>query len=122
MRNAIGLVVDCRDPEALAPFWAEALGYTALGGAGSYLLLVDADKSGPNLLLQRVGEAKSGKNRVHFDITTPTVDAEVERLERLGARRLEDSPREEHGSRWVVMADPEGNEFCVCDHGAPTPG
>jgi predicted enzyme related to lactoylglutathione lyase len=44
-------------------------------------------------------------------------DDEVTRLEQLGARRLEGAPRSEHGTRWVVMADPEGNEFCVCDAG-----
>jgi len=69
-----------------------------------------------------VAEPKAGKNRVHFDIETPTVDAEVERLGKLGARRLEAGPRKEFGSTWVVMADPEGNEFCVCDHGAAAPG
>jgi hypothetical protein len=44
-------------------------------------------------------------------------DDEVTRLEQLGARRLEGAPRSEHGTRWVVMAKPEGNEFCVCDAG-----
>jgi predicted enzyme related to lactoylglutathione lyase len=118
MRNGLGLVLDCTDPEALASFWSEALGYTTLGAAGSYVMLVDSDGNGPKLLLQRVGEPKPGKNRMHLDIDTPEVDSEVMRLEALGARRLED-PRSEHGTRWVVMADPEGNEFCVCDGGEP---
>ena len=117
MRNAMGLVLDCRDPEGLAEFWSEALGYTTLGGAGNYVLLVDGDGQGPKLLLQRVSEAKAGKNRMHLDVETPEVDAEVERLEKLGASRASES-MSEHGSRWVVMADPEGNEFCVCDGGA----
>jgi predicted enzyme related to lactoylglutathione lyase len=56
---------------------------------------------------------------MHFDIEIADVDAEVERLESLGARRLESESRSEHGTRWVVMADPEGNEFCVCDGGEP---
>jgi predicted enzyme related to lactoylglutathione lyase len=109
----MGLVLDCADPEALAAFWSPALGYTTLGSAGSYVLLVDEAKQRPKLLLQRVDESKPGKNRMHLDIETDDVDAEVGRLEGLGARRLEDA-MEEHGSRWVVMADPEGNEFCVC--------
>src|SRR5437763_1575397 len=99
MRHAIGLVLDCVSPDALAPFWSEALGYTVVGGAGNYVMLVDADGQGPKLLLQRVPEAKDGKNRVHFDVETADVDGEVERLEVLGATRIE-GPQSEHGSRW----------------------
>ena len=73
----------------------------------------------PKLLLQRVTEPKAGKNRMHLDIETPAVDDEVTRLEDLGARRLKTEPRAEHGIRWAIMADPEGNEFCVCDAGQP---
>ena len=110
----LGLVLDCADPDRLADFWSEAIGYTNIGSAGTYVLLVDEEKERPKLLLQRVDEPKAGKNRMHFDIETSHVDDEVRRLEALGARRIEDDAREEHGSRWVVMADPEGNEFCVC--------
>jgi predicted enzyme related to lactoylglutathione lyase len=66
------------------------------------------------ILLQRVAEPKQGKNRMHLDIKTPDVDGEVDRLVTLGAKRLSDAPMEQLGQRWVVMADPEGNEFCVC--------
>jgi predicted enzyme related to lactoylglutathione lyase len=114
MAADIGLVLDCADPEALAGFWSAAIGYTKLGGVDNYVLLVDEAGKQPKLLLQRVGEPKAGKNRMHLDIETPTVDEEVERLEALGARRIEAEAIEEHGTRWVVMADPEGNEFCVC--------
>ena len=86
---------------------AAAIGYTTLAGAGNYVLLVDGDGRRPKLLLQRVDEPKAGKNRMHFDIETPTVDEEVARLEGLGARRIVDGAMEEHGNRWVVMADPE---------------
>ncbi|MDP9181771.1 MAG: hypothetical protein M3P04_03195 [Actinomycetota bacterium] len=55
-----------------------------------------------------------------LDIEVPDIDAVAERLERRGAHRLSASPQAEHGSRWIVMADPEGNEFCVCDGGAPS--
>jgi predicted enzyme related to lactoylglutathione lyase len=114
MAATLGLVLDCADPDELAAFWSAAIGYTILGGAGSYVLLVDADGKQPKLLLQRVDEPKAGKNRMHFDIETPAVDDEVARLEGLGARRIVGEAIEEHGNRWVVMADPEGNEFCVC--------
>jgi predicted enzyme related to lactoylglutathione lyase len=117
MAAQLGLVLDCADPELLAQFWSRAIGYTNLGAAGSYVLLVDEAGQQPKLLLQRVDEPKTGKNRMHFDIETPTVDDEVSRLEGLGARRLKADAIEEHGTRWVVMADPEGNEFCVCEEG-----
>jgi predicted enzyme related to lactoylglutathione lyase len=119
MAAKLGLVLDCADPDKLAAFWSAAIGYTTLGGAGSYVLLVDETGQQPKLLLQRVDEPKSTKNRMHFDIETATVDAEAARLEALGAQRIEPEAIEEHGSRWVVMADPEGNEFCVCNAGVP---
>ena len=108
----IGLVLDCADPRRLATFWTDALHYANLGAAGGYVLLADEAGKGPNLLLQQVDEPKVGKNRMHFDLHEADVDAEVARLEALGATRV-DGPTEEHGSRWVVMADPEGNEFCL---------
>jgi predicted enzyme related to lactoylglutathione lyase len=114
----IGLVLDCTDPETLARFWAEALGLERLGAVENYVLLASTNGGLPKLLLQRVDEPKATKNRMHLDIETPDVDAEVQRLEGIGARRIEQAARVEHGSRWVIMADPEGNEFCVCDAGA----
>jgi predicted enzyme related to lactoylglutathione lyase len=119
MAAVIGLVLDCAEPDRLAEFWSAAIDYVTLGEAGSYVLLVDEAGIKPKLLLQQVPEAKAGKNRMHLDIETPTVDDEVRRLEGLGATRVEGNARSEHGSRWVVMADPEGNEFCVCDAGQP---
>jgi predicted enzyme related to lactoylglutathione lyase len=117
MAAELGLVLDCADPDRLAEFWSAAIGYTTLGSAGNYVLLVDEARKQPKLLLQRVAEPKVGKNRMHVDIETPTVDAEVARLEALGATRSQADAIEEHGIRWVVMADPEGNEFCVCQAG-----
>jgi predicted enzyme related to lactoylglutathione lyase len=113
----IGLVLDCADPDELARFWSEAIGYTTIGGAGKYVMLVDADGVKPKLLLQAVPEPKTAKNRMHLDIDTADVEGEVARLEALGAQRLEAGVRSEHGTHWVIMADPEGNEFCVCDGG-----
>ena len=120
MTNAavqMGLVLDCADPVVLAQFWAPALRYTYVGAVENYAMLVPEHGSGPKLLLQKVSEPKTGKNRMHLDIETPEVDAEVERLVGLGASRVGADDHHEHGNRWVVMADPEGNEFCVCNAG-----
>jgi predicted enzyme related to lactoylglutathione lyase len=113
----LGLVVDCADPVALAEFWAPALGYVSVGEVGSYVALFPDGRPGPKLLLQRVEEPKVTKNRVHFDLEVPDIEAEATRLVDLGATRVSDGPVSEHGSTWVLMADPEGNEFCVCDGG-----
>jgi predicted enzyme related to lactoylglutathione lyase len=113
----IGLVLDCHDPAGLAPFWAQALRYVELGGVENYVLLVPDGRPGPNLLLQQVPEAKATKNRMHLDIHIADIEGEAARLEQIGARRVENEHRSEHGSNWVLMADPEGNEFCVCDGG-----
>jgi predicted enzyme related to lactoylglutathione lyase len=116
----IGLVLDCHDPEALAEFWAGAIDYVNVGEAGVYVVLVPDGRPGPKLLLQRVPEPKTVKNRMHLDIDASDIEAEAARLEALGARRLAGEQKHEHGSRWILMADPEGNEFCVCDGGGQT--
>jgi predicted enzyme related to lactoylglutathione lyase len=118
MTSQLGLVLDCHDPETLARFWTEALGYQHIGAAGNYLLLLPPDgQHGPQLLLQRVPEPKAAKNRMHIDIHTPDIEAEATRLVGLGATRLQEGALSEHGNTWVLMHDPEGNEFCVCDAG-----
>jgi predicted enzyme related to lactoylglutathione lyase len=113
----IGLVLDCVDPERLAEFWAPALDYVNLGTVGAYVALFPNGRSGPKLLLQRVPEPKAVKNRMHFDIEVADIAAEADRLVALGATRVSEAPCCEHGSAWVLMTDPEGNEFCVCDGG-----
>lgn len=118
MTARMGLVLDCANPEALAAFWAPALGYTNVGSAGSYVMLLPTDGDGPQLLLQRVAEAKAAKNRMHLDIHVADIRAEADRLVALGARLLQTDSLEEHGTNWFLMADPEGNEFCVCDSGS----
>ena len=108
------VTMDAADPQSLAPFWAAALRYRVAGAEGNYVALVPLEGTGPTVLLQQVPEAKAGKNRVHLDLKVADVEAEAARLEALGASRSA-GPRSELGSRWIVMADPEGNEFCVCD-------
>ena len=118
----IVLVLDCADPEGLAGFWAPALGYVNLGAVGSYVALFPDGRPGPKLLLQKVAEPKAVKNRMHFDIEVVDIHAEVERLVSLGATKVSESLCREHGSTWLLMQDPEGNEFCVCDGGQPAAG
>jgi len=72
----------------------------------------------PKLLLQRVPEERVGKNRMHLDIEVPDIESLASRLLELGASRVSQGIEAEHGSHWIVMTDPEGNEFCVCDGGA----
>jgi predicted enzyme related to lactoylglutathione lyase len=112
MGATIGLVLDCADAGRLAEFWAEALRFKNVWADGGYVLLLDPNDTEPRLLLQQVPEPKPGKNRLHFDVHTADVEGEAARLEALGATRIERI--EEHGTHWVVMTDPEGNEFCVC--------
>jgi predicted enzyme related to lactoylglutathione lyase len=119
---SIGLVLDCTDPTRLAEFWAGALDYVSLGEAGAYVVLLPDGRPGPKLLLQKVPEAKVVKNRMHLDIDAIDIEAEAARLEALGASRVQAEAIHEHSTNWILMADPEGNEFCVCDGGAGASG
>jgi hypothetical protein len=137
------MVIDCADPARLAGFWAEALGYqvqdppegfdswpaylTSLGVPesewNSASAVVDPDGAGPRIYLQRVPEPKAAKNRLHLDLNVAgghevpigqrkdKLADTVERLRKLGASLVEE--REQRGEFWVVMRDPEGNEFCL---------
>jgi predicted enzyme related to lactoylglutathione lyase len=109
----ISFVLDCHDPRRLAEFWTEAIDYREAAQAGAYTVLAPREGPGPVLALQRVPEAKTVKNRMHMDIRADQLDVAVERLMTLGARRLQAGVLEEVGYRWIVMADPEGNEFCI---------
>lgn len=107
--------LDCADPQRLANFWGEALHYRAGAYHHPYLVLTDPRHKSPALVLQKVPEPKHGKNRMHLDLFGPDIEAEAHRMEGLGARRLSREPMNgPTGDRWIVMADPEGNEFCVC--------
>lgn len=108
------MVLDCADLDRSAAFWTTVLGYrrTTYGG-GPYLALVPEDGPGIELLLQRTPDGKTGKNRVHLDLRTTDLDAEVERVQAAGGVVLTGEPVVEHGWRWHVLADPDGNELCV---------
>ncbi len=138
MATGFQVTFDAGDPPALARFWAAALDYVeqpppdgfeswdAFADAmdipverrGDFGAVVDPEGKGPRLFFQRVPEGKTAKNRVHLDVNASGPDhdwrkvvAHVERLQQAGATYVEE--RSEVASRWVVMQDPEGNEFCV---------
>ncbi|ADI11987.1 hypothetical protein SBI_08869 [Streptomyces bingchenggensis BCW-1] len=110
------ITFDAHDPYALAQFWSALTGYALEGSEPEDdEVLITSNQTGvPGLLFLRVPDVKQGKNRVHLDIQPPsgTRDAEVERMVSLGASVIDDR-RTEDGLGWVVMTDPEGNEFCV---------
>ncbi|MFH8629033.1 VOC family protein [Streptomyces lydicus] len=105
------LIIDATDPEGLAAFWSELLGRPVVGRTGPYVWLRRED--GLGLGFQQTAEPKSGKNRMHFDITSADPAAEQQRVEALGGRRLEQYA----DGGFLVMADPEGNEFCILPEG-----
>ena len=107
--------VDCADPGRVATFWQQALGWRRTHETDSEIVLEPPagspeDGVSPDLLFLRVPEAKAAKNRLHLDLRPVDQAAEVARLESLGARRVDVGQQD---VSWVVMADPEGNEFCV---------
>jgi len=111
----LDLVLDCAEPQALEGFWRDALGYRVYFSGESHVILVPDDaKNASPLVLQQVPEPKSGKNRMHLDLVADDIEAEVDRLVGLGARRLHDGVQSVGEIRWVTVADPVGNEFCVC--------
>lgn len=143
MATSIQIVFDTADPDRLATFWAAALHYKKQDPPAGYAsweeflkargvpeeewnsasAIVDPDGTGPRLYFQQLDTPKTGKNRIHLDInaggggTVPLekrkerIREEVERLLGLGASRQR--VWEEPGEYWVVLQDPEGNEFCV---------
>ena len=119
------ITFDCADPPALAAFWAAVTGYP-VGQANEFYADLSGDGAagrgpnptvGPGFMFIKVPEAKTAKNRVHFDLGTTDLEAEVGRILGLGAGLV--GRYHEHGVRWATFTDPEGNEFCVGHHAAP---
>ncbi len=110
------LVIDCHDHDLLGGFWAEVLGYEESDRSDEpdepYVELTGPSGAGPSLLFIRTPDEKVVKNRLHIDVnaTDREQDAEVDRILGLGATRVGIGQGEQS---WVVLADPEGNEFCV---------
>lgn len=115
------VVVDSSDPAGLARWWADALGWVVVSSDDDEPEIRPTPDTLPGLLFVHVAEAKTLKNRLHLDFRPTPVDgqsreatqaAEVERLESLGAVRTQVG-QDDADVSWVVLADPEGNEFCV---------
>jgi predicted enzyme related to lactoylglutathione lyase len=109
------LCIDARDPAAVASFWQSALGWRRTFEKEDEVVLEPPagspeDGVAPDLLFLKVPEGKAVKNRLHLDLRPQDQAAEVARLEALGARRISVGQGQ---VSWVVMADPEGNEFDV---------
>ena len=109
------LCIDSADPRRTASFWQAALGWRRTFESDDEVVLEPPEGSRedgivPDLLFLKVPEAKVGKNRLHLDLRPLDQDAEVARLGALGARRISVGQGE---VSWVVMADPDGNEFDV---------
>ncbi len=106
------LSVDCRDAPALAEFWCAVLDWR-VNAREPGLVEIAGDEPGPTIVLVEVPETKTVKNRVHMDVNPRDREQaeEVERTLALGARRVDVGQGDDAG--WVVLADPEGNEFCV---------
>jgi hypothetical protein len=112
------VIVDCHDPRRLASFWAEALGWT-ISVDDDHESVVEPPAGSredcvvPDLLFIQVPETKPGKNRLHLDLRPEDQAAEVARL----ATRTDVG--QDGAATWVVMADPEGNEFCLLSAYSP---
>jgi hypothetical protein len=115
------ITFDCKEPYQLASFWSELTGFKEdpddINLPEHTEALLRGQDGMPNLLFIRVPEAKQVKNRVHLDLTPPdpdpdTRDAELARILALGATIVDDRRRPDREG-WIVLADPEGNEFCL---------
>lgn len=108
------LAIDAVQPAVLAPFWCDVLGWEVIERDEDIVSIGPTNGPGPTIDLLRVPEAKSVKNRLHLDLrpdSSTTQADEVTRLINLGARRIEVGQTPD--VTWVVLADPEGNEFCI---------
>ena len=113
------ITVDAHDPLALAQFWSEALGWKIGEDVNDIEVWIERELGDPkntgfpDILFLKNSAIKSGKNRLHLDLRPDDQAAEVARLEKLGAKQIDIGQSAEPTCTWIVMADPEGNEFCV---------
>jgi predicted enzyme related to lactoylglutathione lyase len=108
------LTFDSNAPLALARFWSDVTGWPIHAESDETEALVEAPAPMPGMLFLLVPEGKTAKNRIHFDLQPQdrTRDEELARVLGLGAKQVADH-RQPDGTGWVVLVDPEGNEFCV---------
>src|SRR4029453_16209205 len=107
----VNITLDCYDPDRLADFWSRVLRAPSTQVIPGHYAAVEYQSF--TLTLQRVPEPKTTKNRMHLDLLVDDLDAELARLESLGATRLTAEPVSRYGELWFVLADPEGNELCL---------
>ena len=107
------IVADAHDLPALPRFWTQALGWQVLSGRENEIVIGTDENAPPGLCFVPVTEPKRVKNRMHLDLTSSAADRdqEIDRLLALGARRA--GIGQAGAESWTVLADPEGNEFCV---------
>ena len=104
------VIVDCANPVELGRWWADALGWVIVDDSADEFEIRPSVEQMPGILFAQVEEPKTIKNRLHLDFRPEDQDAEVDRFLALGATRVDVGQGEQS---WVVLADPEGNEFCV---------
>jgi predicted enzyme related to lactoylglutathione lyase len=109
------ITIDCADAEQVAGFWSSVLEERVDAGASPDFATITS-RTSASWMFVKVPESKQVKNRVHVDLATADLDAELERLAGLGATRIADL--DEGGTRWTTLADPEGNEFDVVQTGS----
>ncbi|MFJ2651231.1 VOC family protein [Streptomyces sp. NPDC087420] len=107
------VIVHSVDPAALGQWWADALGWVVVYTSDDEFEIRPAPDRVPGIDFVRIEEAKESKSRLHLDFRPDDQDAEVARLVAHGARRVDIGQGDQS---WVVLADPEGNEFCVLGH------
>jgi predicted enzyme related to lactoylglutathione lyase len=116
--HLIALSFDANDPLRLARFWAAVLGWEMAEDSGEGVALVPSDDTGFRIRFVPTQEPKNGQNQMHMDLTSTSLDDQQQTVARalgLGARHIDIGQRPEEGH--VVLADPEGNEFCVIEPG-----
>lgn len=109
-------VLDVNNLDTCSTFWCQVLGVDVLFQEESIQGLGHEGEH-PLMLLQKVAEPRQGKNRAHIDINVTDLEASVQRVQELGGRQLQAHALSEHNLAWVVMTDPDGNEFCLVKHG-----
>lgn len=106
------VVIDTEDVDRLVEFWGTLLGLEEKHRMGPHFVwLTSMGEGGPSLAFQKVPERKSGKNRLHLDLGVEDKDEAAARISELGGSKIDEHTNE--GFTWYVMADPEGNEFCI---------
>jgi hypothetical protein len=110
------VVVHALDPATLGQWWAEALGWVVVYASDDEFEIRPEPDRMPGMDFVRIGEPRQGKSRLHLDFRPVDQAAEVDRLMAHGARRVDIGQGDQP---WVVLADPEGNEFCVLSARAP---